>query len=786
MDGLIPVINKLQDVFNAVGADSIDLPQIVVVGSQSSGKSSVLENIVGRDFLPRGSGIVTRRPLVLQLINIPWDGKPKEFEEWGEFLHLPGEIFHDFRKIKEEIERETERLVGKNKGVSPVPINLKIYSPRVLNLTLVDLPGITRVPVGDQPSDIEAQLRRMILSYIEKPNSLILAVTPANTDLTNSDALQLARSVDADGTRTIGVVSKIDLMDKGTHALDILQGRVVPLKLGFVGVVNRSQQDIITEKSIQESLKDEQKFFANHPLYKPIAHKCGTPYLAKTLNKLLMNHIRNCLPDLKIRINKMLQDAKQELQSYGDPLYDTHNSQGALLLQILTKFASDYKDTIDGKLTDKLSVNELYGGARINYIFFEVFGACLYRMDPLDGLTLNDIRTAIKNASGPRTSLFVPEVSFELLVKKQIERLLKPSLQCVDLVYDELQRIVSEAETKELLRFNNLRERVIDVMNMMLQRARKPTIEMIQNLINIELAFINTSHPDFVGSEGAITQVIDGLAEKKYKDRQSIASVLPVSPSAPTTQPSAPTTPANTAAPVPVQPVNPQQQSNPYATDSQARNTHAANGQTAGNNSNFFSAIFGKQTSPASTPSTTNNTAARKTKSGSVSSSGAPQNTVNSAPVNNNAPNPYSQSPTNQSMLASSVTQSTQSLSNSGYRRRDRLDEVPSVLQAGSVTTDREQFETELIRSLLVSYFNIVRKNIQDTVPKSVMQFLVSRSKNDIQNELVKSLYKEELFDELLEESPAIASRRKACKQMVDMLSRAQEILNEVRDFNIK
>lgn len=77
MDGLIPVINKLQDVFNAVGADSIDLPQIVVVGSQSSGKSSVLENIVGRDFLPRGSGIVTRRPLVLQLINIPWDGKPK-------------------------------------------------------------------------------------------------------------------------------------------------------------------------------------------------------------------------------------------------------------------------------------------------------------------------------------------------------------------------------------------------------------------------------------------------------------------------------------------------------------------------------------------------------------------------------------------------------------------------------------------------------------------------------------------------------------------------------------
>merc|ERR1711916_296443 len=101
MEQLIPVINKLQDVFNAVGIDAIDLPQITVIGSQSSGKSSVLENVVGRDFLPRGSGIVTRRPLVLQLINLPWDGKPKtkeeeQFSEWGEFLHRPDKMYYNF------------------------------------------------------------------------------------------------------------------------------------------------------------------------------------------------------------------------------------------------------------------------------------------------------------------------------------------------------------------------------------------------------------------------------------------------------------------------------------------------------------------------------------------------------------------------------------------------------------------------------------------------------------------------------------------------------------------
>eukprot|EP00274_Cyanoptyche_gloeocystis_P005872 CAMPEP_0196662332 /NCGR_PEP_ID=MMETSP1086-20130531/48255_1 /TAXON_ID=77921 /ORGANISM="Cyanoptyche gloeocystis , Strain SAG4.97" /LENGTH=88 /DNA_ID=CAMNT_0041997663 /DNA_START=22 /DNA_END=285 /DNA_ORIENTATION=- len=88
MDKLIPLINTLQDAFNNVGLTFIDLPQIAVVGSQSSGKSSVLENVVGLDFLPRGSGIVTRRPLVLQLVN-----KPPGTQDWGEFLHLPGQKF---------------------------------------------------------------------------------------------------------------------------------------------------------------------------------------------------------------------------------------------------------------------------------------------------------------------------------------------------------------------------------------------------------------------------------------------------------------------------------------------------------------------------------------------------------------------------------------------------------------------------------------------------------------------------------------------------------------------
>ncbi|RWW32434.1 hypothetical protein BHE74_00028899, partial [Ensete ventricosum] len=257
---VIPIVNKLQDIFAQLGSSStIDLPQVAVVGSQSSGKSSVLEALVGRDFLPRGSDICTRRPLVLQLVHRPRRTDAAEGgEEWGEFLHLNGQKFFDFSEIRREIQAETEREAGGNKGVSDKQIRLKIFSPNVLNITLVDLPGITKVPVGDQPSDIEARIRTMILSYIKHKTCIILAVSPANADLANSDALQMARIADPDGnfflsviylwrlehcSRTIGVITKILLW------------------LTFL-----EMQDINLNRSIKDALAFEENFFRKQPV----------------------------------------------------------------------------------------------------------------------------------------------------------------------------------------------------------------------------------------------------------------------------------------------------------------------------------------------------------------------------------------------------------------------------------------------------------------------------------------------------------------------------------------
>uniref|UniRef100_A0A8C6UGZ2 Dynamin-1-like protein n=1 Tax=Neogobius melanostomus TaxID=47308 RepID=A0A8C6UGZ2_9GOBI len=683
METLIPIINRLQEVFLTVGAEVIQLPQIVVVGCQSSGKSSVLESLVGRDFLPRGSGIVTRRPLVLQLINVPPMKERLKVEngvkaeEWGTFLHCKNQIFSDFNEIRREIESETDRTLGENKGISPEPIYLKIFSPKVLNLTLVDLPGITKVPVGDQPEDIETQVQEMILSFIGNPNSLILAVSPANSDLATSDALKLAREADPDGRRTLLVVSKLDLMDAGTDALEVLLGRVIPVRLGIIGVVNRSQHDINTQKSLEDSLKDEHAFLQRH--YPSLASRAGSRYLAKTLSRLLMHHIRDCLPELKTRLTVLSAQYQAQLNGYGQPVED----YSATLLQIVTKFASDYCNTIDGTAR-YIQTSELCGGARMCYIFHETFGRTLQSIDPLGGLTELDILTAIRNATGPRPALFVPEVSFELLVKRQIKRLEEPSLRCVELVHEELQRIIQHCtsfSTQELLRFPKLHDSIVEVVTGLLRKRLPITNEMVHNLVAIELAYINTKHPDFtdaaqvsasVNSQQVYTvcfsDTLDYYSSKRFK-------------------------------------------------------ANAVNHKVLDGGKHWKNEKVGVDKAPAG-------------------GFGSPS-------------------------------------------KAQAVNLLDTSVPASRKLSAREQRDCEVIQRLIKSYFLIVRKSIQDSVPKTVMHFLVNFVKEHLQSELVGQLYKQSLLQELLIESQDTAQQRTEVAQMLEALKKANNIISEIRETHL-
>uniref|UniRef100_A0A665VP39 Interferon-induced GTP-binding protein Mx n=1 Tax=Echeneis naucrates TaxID=173247 RepID=A0A665VP39_ECHNA len=494
MEDLIPLINKLQDAFSSIGQScNLDLPQIAVVGGQSAGKSSVLENFVGRDFLPRGSGIVTRRPLILQLVN--------NKAEYAEFLHCKGKKFVDFDEVRTEIESETDRITGSNKGISPIPINLRVYSPHVLNLTLIDLPGMTKVAVGDQPADIEHQIRDMLMQFITKESCLILAVTPANTDLANSDALKIAKEVDPQGLRTIGVITKLDLMDEGTDAKDILENKLLPLRRGYIGVVNRSQKDIDGKKDIRAALAAERKFFLSHPAYRHMAERMGTPHLQKTLNQQLTNHIRDTLPGLRSKLQSQLLSLEKEVEEYKNFRPDDPTRKTKALLQMVQQFGVDFEKCIEGS-GDQVDTNELSGGAKINRIFHERFPFELVKIVFDEKELRREISHAIKNVHGVRTGLFTPDLAFEAIVKKQIIKLKTPCLKCIDLVIQELINTVRQC-TNKLNSYPRLREETERIVTTHVREREGKTKDQVLLLIDIELSYINTNHEDFIGFANA-------------------------------------------------------------------------------------------------------------------------------------------------------------------------------------------------------------------------------------------------------------------------------------------
>ena len=689
MENLIPVINKLQDIFNTVGFEAIHLPQIVVVGTQSSGKSSVLENIVGKSFLPRGTGIVTRRPLVLQLLN------SKEIEAtdesgpdpwgYGVFLHRGEQRYYSFDDICQEIQNDTDKVSGNNRGISAEAITLRIYSPHVLNLTLCDLPGITRVPVGDQPEDIESQTKEIVIKYITNPNSIILVVHAANTDLAVSEALKISQQVDPEGSRTLMVCTKIDLMDAGTDAVELLTGKIIPVRMGIVGVVNRSQQDIISKKLIEASLRDEAEFFRRK--YPGLSAKNGSSYLANLLSRMLMNHIRNCLPELKSRVTHLTFTYQNQLAEFGNE----PREKGPLLLNIIHKFSSAYAEAIEGRAKN-IDVSKLYGGARICYIFHETFAETINDIKPLDGIGSYEIITAMRNSSGTRSSLFVPEVAFDLLVKQQIQRLKEPSLKCVQLIFEEMQKILLNCikGISELERFYLLEERILDIVYEILRKRLPVASEMVENLIKIELAYINTSHPDF-------------------EEFKSIQDPLYFSGRVPTQGADAMS--------------HPQTHSQTQAqTQSQSQTQAQTQSQTQAQTGRLFG-MFGRGTGVEAP---------------------LPQE---GGGAEGNAP------------LQTSRVEST-----------------------GLAITDKNRRDCGIIEKLIESYFKIVRKNILDTIPKTVMHFLVNYVKDNIQNELVVHLYQPSEYEGLLKEAEYVTERREEVSQMLEALRKASQIINQLRD----
>ncbi|XP_014265949.1 dynamin-2 isoform X2 [Maylandia zebra] len=736
MEDLIPLINKLQDAFSSIGQTcNLDLPQIAVVGGQSAGKSSVLENFVGRDFLPRGSGIVTRRPLILQLVNSK--------AEYAEFLHCKGRKFVDFDEVRQEIEAETDRLTGSNKGISPIPINLRVYSPNVLNLTLIDLPGMTKVPVGDQPQDIEHQIRDMLLQFITKESCLILAVTPANTDLANSDALKIAKEVDPQGLRTIGVITKLDLMDEGTDARDILENKLLPLRRGYIGVVNRSQKDIDGKKDIRAALAAERKFFLSHPAYRHIAERMGTPHLQKSLNQQLTNHIRDTLPGLRSKLQSQLLSLEKEVEEYKNFRPDDPARKTKALLQMVQQFGVDFEKCIEGS-GDQVDTSNLSGGAKINRIFHERFPFELVKMEFDEKELRKEISYAIKNIHGVRTGLFTPDLAFEAIVKKQIIKLKEPCLKCIDLVIQELINTVRQC-TNKLTSYPRLREETERIVTTYIRERDSKTKDQVLLLIDIELSYINTNHEDFIGFANAQQRTAANATKKRAMPNQVIRrGWLTINISI-----------------------------------------------MKGGSKEYWFVLTAESLSWYKDEEEKekkymlplDNLKLRDLEKGFMSSKHV------FAIFNTEQRNVYKD--LRQIELACDTQEDVDSwkasfLRAGVYPEKDQTENEDAINSSDTVSMDPQlERQVETIRNLVDSYISIVNKSIRDLMPKTIMHLMINSAKDFIHSELLAYLYSAGDQGSLMEESAEQAQRRDEMLRMYHALKEALVIIGDISTTTI-
>ncbi|CAN0402515.1 unnamed protein product [Lampetra fluviatilis] len=420
----------LIDTLRFLGVDQdVGLPAVAVIGDQSSGKSSVLEALSGVQ-LPRGSGIVTRCPLALKLKRAPgpWRGRIK-YRVQGRTVNTK---LDTPESVGDAVMQAQSELTGDDLGVSKTLIELEVTSNSVPDLTLIDLPGIARVALAGQAVDIETQIKDLIRDHIDRQETINLVVIPCNVDIATTEALKMAQAVDPTGERTLGVLTKPDLMDEGTerNALLVLQNQVFPLRKGYVLVKCRSQRDVEAQQTLAEASRVEAAFFKKHPIFCHV-HNGGklttTTVLAAKLTEELVDNIKRTLPKLRKDLAEKLREACAELESQGESVPDDARAKQLFINARVMRYNEDVRGLARGEPSRHLPRNMmLYTLVREHFRTWlkhlnKVEEAWLKKLDVL-------IREYIDNRSGRELPGFVSYHTFENLARVHLKSLEQPAL----------------------------------------------------------------------------------------------------------------------------------------------------------------------------------------------------------------------------------------------------------------------------------------------------------------------------------------------------------------------
>ncbi|XP_060716883.1 interferon-induced GTP-binding protein Mx2-like isoform X2 [Tachysurus vachellii] len=424
----------LIDSLRLIGIEKdLALPTIAVIGDQSSGKSSVLEALSGV-ALPRGSGIVTRCPLELKLRKIKCGVQWKAVISYKEqFIE-----FDDPSEVEGYVKQAQNELAGDGVGICDELITLEIMAPDVCDLTLIDLPGIARVPVKGQPEDIGCQIKSLIWKYVKKDQTINLVVVPCNVDIATTEALKMAQEVDPEGKRTLAILTKPDLIDKGTekNIMDIIRNQVIPLSKGYVIVKCRSQKQIDDKISLTEATRVEREFFKRHEYFSCLLseEKATIQCLASKLTQDLVDHIKNALPLISEEIKKQLWSFRKDLSKceVGPPL--DPQKRKIFFIDTLTKF----NDKIN-----RLSCGEVINKDNLFVMLRSEFKKWKDHLDSTKPSFHKMVQDVVSEYDLKHRGQELPGFSdykvFEMVVQKLVSQLKEPAIDTLRVIRDTIQ-----------------------------------------------------------------------------------------------------------------------------------------------------------------------------------------------------------------------------------------------------------------------------------------------------------------------------------------------------------
>ncbi|KAJ7998949.1 hypothetical protein DPEC_G00210300 [Dallia pectoralis] len=428
----------LIDSLRSLGVEKdLALPAIAVIGDQSSGKSSVLEALSGV-ALPRGSGIVTRCPLELKM------KRKREGEGWhGKISYQDHEEeIEDPSDVEKKIREAQDEMAGVGVGICDDLISLEIGSPDIPDLTLIDLPGIARVAVKGQPENIGEQIKRLIRKFITKQETINLVVVPCNVDIATTEALKMAQEVDPEGERTLGILTKPDLVDKGTEEMvvDIVHNEVIQLTKGYMIVKCRGQKEIMERVTLAEATEREKAFFKEHAHLSTLYDEgfATIPNLAEKLTLELVHHIEKSLPRLEEQIEAKLAETQAELDKYGTGPPADPAEKLYFLIDRVTAFTQDAISLSTGE--------ELKSAVRLN-VFSTLrteFGRWKLHLDG-SGVNFNmriekEVADYDETYRGRELPGFINYKTFEVMVKDQLKLLEEPAIKTLKEVSDAVRK----------------------------------------------------------------------------------------------------------------------------------------------------------------------------------------------------------------------------------------------------------------------------------------------------------------------------------------------------------